>query len=510
MGLARWGAVCCAVCCAAWCSPARAARGGQLQINVVDRDTGQPIACRMHLRNAKKKPQKGGKAPFWHDHFVFSGEITLKLPNGFYQFEMERGPEYLIRSGHFTISDFADDSKTIDMKRVVDMAKEGWWSGDLHVERPLKEIELLMQADDLHLAEVVTWSSGKTDWMKSALPDNPLVRFGDSAYQQLAGMDDRAGGRLLLLNLTRPLDLSGDRPEFPPALSHVAEAARQEQAWIDAANPTSWDLPVWVAAGKLNSIELADSRLCRESVIESDAGGRPRDKLPYPGPSGVGRWSEAVYHHLLNCGLRIPPSAGSGSGSASNPVGYNRAYVFLGEQPFSYDAWWAALRAGQVVVTNGPLIRPTVEGHPPGHVFKAEAGQKVELEIGLTLSTREKIEYLQVVKGGHVAAEMRLDEWAKAGGRLPKLEFDRSGWFLVRAVTNAPGTFRFASTGPYYVDIGYQPTISKASAQFFVDWVNERGRRLKLEDAAERREVMRHHRTARDFWQAVLEKANAD
>ena len=36
-----------------------------------------------------------------------------------------------------------------------------------------------------------------------------------------------------------------------------------------------------------------------------------------------------MYYHVLNCGLRIPPVAGSGSGTNDNPVGTNRVYVLL-------------------------------------------------------------------------------------------------------------------------------------------------------------------------------------
>ncbi len=68
------------------------------------------------------------------------------------------------------------------------------------------------------------------------------------------------------------------------------------------------------------------------------------------------------------------------------------------------------------------------------------------------------------------------------GGRLPKLEFDRSGWFLVRAVTDLPDTYRFAMTGPYHVRIGDRPRISRRSAQFFVDCVYERARQIRLAD----------------------------
>ncbi len=59
----------------------------------------------------------------------------------------------------------------------------------------------------------------------------------------------------------------------------------------------------------------------------NEAGGLPRDTLLFPKPWGNGRWSQELYYHLLNCGLRIPPTAGSGSGANNNPVGYNRFYV---------------------------------------------------------------------------------------------------------------------------------------------------------------------------------------
>jgi hypothetical protein len=70
--------------------------------------------------------------------------------------------------------------------------------------------------------------------------------------------------------------------------------------------------------------------------------------------------------------------------------------------------------------------------------------------------------------------------------------------------------FRFASTGPCYVEIGQQPRISKASAQFFYDWVYERARRIQIDDAKHREDVLAHHHSARDFWQDLVDRANAE
>jgi len=175
------------------------------------------------------------------------------------------------------------------------------------------------------------------------------------------------------------------------------------------------------------------------------------------------------------------------------------------------------LRRGRVMVTNGPMLRPRVlgpgverEGALPGHVFRADQGKSLELQIELKLSTRDPIEYLEVVQDGHTVHDVRLDQFAKTGGRLPPLKFERSGWFLIKAVASNRKTFRFASTGPYYVEIGYEPRVSKKAAQFFVDWVTERAGRIKLDDPQQKEEVLQYHRQARDFWRKKLESANAE
>lgn len=489
-------------------APARAA-DGQLLLSAVDKDTGQPIACRIHLLNGANKPVKIPGTAAWSDHFDFDGQVLLKLPLGNYTFVMERGLEYLDMTGHFRIEHFADDSKQVELRRFCNMAKEGWWSGDLDLQRAEKDLPLVMKAEDLHVAPLVTFTNSKSEWTKRALPATKLVTSdGNRFYHLLGGEDATAGGLLAYLNLSEPLELTLPTAESP--LDHVAAARRQAGAWIDARSASSWDLPVWAALGKLDSIEIADRQLLRDGATAlALPGERPRDKQQYPPPLGVGRWMLKIYYHLLNCGLRIPPSAGSGSGVCTNPAGYNRTYVFCGEQ-FSYDAWWAGLKAGKVVITNGPMLRPSVEGVPPGHVFKAAAGEKVDLEIGLTLSTRDRISYLEIVQDGRAIHQVRLDDFKQAGGKLPHAVFDRSGWFLVRAVCDMGKTFRFAMTAPYYVEIGDTQRISRASAQFFLDWLAEREKQLKIDDPAVREAALAEIHKAREAWAGLMAKANAE
>ena len=212
-----------------------------------------------------------------------------------------------------------------------------------------------------------------------------------------------------------------------------------------------------------------------------------------------------IYYHALNCGLRIPPSAGSASGVHPNPVGYNRVYVHTGET-CSYEKWLANLRAGKVVVTNGPMLRPKVNGQLPGAVFEGRSGETLTLQPTLKLALREKIDYLQYVKDGQVVRSIRLRQ---VRGKLPAIEFDQSGWFLIRAIANHPKTVRLAMTGPYYVRFDGRPRISRKSAQFFLDWLTERARRLPRKPESEFRETIAEFRKARDFWRNLVDEANA-
>ena len=483
---------------------------GEFEIRVVDNDTEKPIAVRMHLKDQRGRTRRARGAVNWGDHFVFLHKIVLKLPPGTYSFEMERGLEYQVRHGHFVIEAGATDNTTVRMHRFVHMKKEGWWSGDLHVARRPRDMQLLMLAEDLHVAPVVTWGSDAavtTD--KRSLSRNPILFDNDRYYQLLAGRDWRQGGSLLFFNLDQPLLLDRVRSEFSPRVDLLRQTQETETAHVNIEQPDGWETPLWVASNMVHSIGLATGHLGPEKPLGSRRWGKRPDASLYPDPHGSGQWMQDIYYHLLNCGLRIPPTAASGSGWVSNPVGYNRVYVYI-DGDVSYDGWWNALEAGRVVVTNGPLLRPSVHGQLPGHVFRGETGQTIRLKIDLQLAIRDAVDYLEIVKDGAVAHVVRLDEWAAANGHLPDLEFEESGWFLVRAVARHADAYRFASSGPYYVEIGGKSRVSKKSAQFFLDWVFERAQGIRLAAPDQHREILKYHRAARDYWQQLVDTANAE
>ncbi|PHS00314.1 MAG: hypothetical protein COA78_24130 [Blastopirellula sp.] len=497
--------------------PAFAARG-ELEIQVVDEKTQKPLAARMHLMSSKDRRQRVSGVPNWGNHFSFVSKVILELPPGEYHFELEAGPQYLTQTGYFTLKSGDQDNKTIEMQRFAHLEKQNWYSGDLHLQRHPTDIETIMMAEDLNVAVNITWNNQSDIWSGKPLPKSPHAFDGNRMSDLLGGIDQRAGGTLLFANLNKPLPVQNFGAEYPSPLLFLRDIEKSKDAHVAAASPWEWDLPLWVAHDLIDSINVANYGMqnhvdkeisTSRSKPAAELPGKPRDQTFYAGDLGLARWGQDIYFHLLNCGLRIPPSAGSGSGFNGNPPGYNRAYVYCPDK-YDYASWLANLKQGKVVISNGPLIRPSVEGQMPGHVFQYKQGTIKEFEVGLSLSTREKINYLEVIQDGKIKHEISMDEYDKRGGTLPPLVFDKSGWFLVRAVTQNPDNYRFAMTGPYYVQIGDQPTISKKSALFFYDWVFERIAQIEIENETQRTEIMELHRTARNFWRDIYNRANAE
>jgi hypothetical protein len=397
------------------------------------------------------------------------------------------------------------------MARKVDLADNRWYSGDLDVRRPTKDLRAIALAEDLHVVPLTTWWNDHNEWAHKLVPEEVLVQLDRSRFGHLmAGEQVWPGGSLFYFNLPRPGKLPGPDAEYPPIARSIASAAKQNGVWVDVSKAYAWDLPMLVALGQVDSIQVLNRQIGRGGMVASEEGGKPRDRKLYPSANGTLLWSQDIYHRLLECGLRIPPSAGSGAGVVASPAGFNRVYVHV-DGDFTYEKWWESFRAGRVTITNGPLMQPSVRGKPPGYVFQGEKGRPLEFEIGLTLSLREPITYLEILKNGRVEHEVRFDQFLKdKGGKLPKVRFDDSGWFLLRAVIDEKKNYRFAMTAPYFVEMGYQRRISKRSAQFFLDWCLERAKQIHLDDPEQQRAVLDYHRKARDFWQDLVNKSNAE
>lgn len=469
-----------------------------MRITVLDDATGLPTPARIHLLDASAKSHRPPNYPSWHDHFVCDGTAVVQLANGACTCTVERGPEFESASLALAVNG-QDQTITVRLKRIANLASEGWFSGETHMHRRLEDVPLLMQAEDLRVAQVITWWNKTNPWKETAPPEPAVRRFdGGRFYHAVSGEDERDGGALLYCDLDRPLEITAGAQHFPSSLVYAKQARERGAQWLDAEKPFWWDFPMWVAHGMANTVGIANNHMNRGGMYENEAWGRPRDRSQFPAPLGNALWTQEIYYHALNCGLKLPPSAGSASGVLPNPVGYNRAYVHV-EGALTYEKWREGLLAGRSFVSNGPLLRCRVNGKLPGHLFSSDA--PIELSLDGQLDSRDPIKVVELVRNG----------WVERIELPARIRFTQSGWFLVRAIADVTNTFRFASTAPWYVEIGGTPRISATSARFFVDWCRERMEALAARpelNAAQKEQVLEPWRTADRFWKEKLALAD--
>jgi hypothetical protein len=181
-------------------------------------------------------------------------------------------------------------------------------------------------------------------------------------------------------------------------------------------------------------------------------------------------WSMEVYYRFLNCGFRLPVSAGSASGVKAAPLGYNRVYVLL-QEPFSYHSWFRALKAGRSFATNGPMLFLKVNEEGLGSVVHLSSPQS-PLKIHAEASSARDLDRLEVLFKGHVIKTVKSPE---ASGKLVadfESEIRETGSVVARCFERPGKTIRFAHTSPVYIQFEDDNGIVPSDAQFFVDWID--------------------------------------
>jgi hypothetical protein len=177
-----------------------------------------------------------------------------------------------------------------------------------------------------------------------------------------------------------------------------------------------------------------------------------------------------LYHRLLSCGLRLAATAGTdvflsfarGPGTASNPPGWGRVYAQLGDQPLSVPAFQEAIRGGRTLVTNGPWLTLTVDGHGPGTVLDRSPGDTLTVQIDcpgdaeVTLAGPDGV--LATGPGAHT------------------VELDGPLWLA--AVARGTGDDRlldksaFAHTSPVYVDVAGRRVAREPDARWCLAYLD--------------------------------------
>jgi len=501
-------------------TPLRAGQTTPVVFRVVDAASERPLACRVYVESetgiwqfAKATDPKATAVPYdvsrsetsFEKHTTVSAHpFSVDLPPGKYTVTFERGKEYHRATQVVVVSDEPVE-RTIRLRRWIDMAQLGWYSGDTHVHRSLDDLPNVMLAEDLNVALPLSY------WVRDAY--TPPAR-GDKSVAVKAELIhvDRSHviwpmnteyelftvsgtrhtlGAVFVLNHKRPL-----KPPAPP-VAPIAAAARQQGAILDL-DKHSWPWSMMlVPVMNVDLFELSNNHVWRTEFffkrwtleqlpgawnIETDADGFTEQ--------GWIDFGFKTYYALLSCGFRMRPTAGTASGVHPVPLGFGRVYVHL-EQGFSYDKWIEGLDAGRSFVTTGPMLFAKFNGEHPGTTFDFTGETSIRAQG--SVRSAQPLDRIEIIQNGDVvrSIDATAEPQGKNGWRTDfdeKVDVDGSSWVAVRCFTkrSADGRRRFAHSAPVHVDIPGRPLRPrKFETGFLVNSIEaeiERNRSLLSDD----------------------------
>lgn len=350
----------------------------EITLGVKD-ENGKPTTAGFLIRDAQGRvyPSQAKRlAPDFAFHpqvYRMDGE-KLKLPEGDYTIEFDRGPESIKQTRKVTVT---KATKRLDFKveRWVDPMKFGYISGDHHIHaagcahytNPTEGVHAPdmvrhILGEDLKVGANLTWGpcfdyqkqffTGKDDKVSI----HPYVLRYDI---EVSGFGSHQSGHLCLLRLKDQMYPGGDSKNHWPTLGlNTLRWAKKQGALVGPAHsgwgltlPTadlpSYDLPPFNGIGA-NEYIMAVTHLVPGP-----------DNKPVPAVDFLSMvdtpyaWELNIWYHTLNVGFRTRISGETDFPCIyGDKVGLGRSYVKLPAK-WTYEDWCEGIRAGNNYVSDG-------------------------------------------------------------------------------------------------------------------------------------------------------------
>jgi len=487
-----------------------------------DAQTGEPLACRVHLRTPDGIPV----APYSHHAHInadgntwnldiggdvrlgaqtyayVNGECEGWLPVGPLVLEAARGFEYQ------PVQDVVDIVQgqrelLVRLHRVSDIRSQGYYSGDTHVHFiSTQGAELEARCEDVNVVNLLLSQWGHLYTSTEEFTGRPhLSADGNTAV--FACQENRTNmlGHMNLLGLRRPImpwctggaeeaDLGGG---LETTLSHWADECRAQGGTVILAHfpVPNGEAAALIATGRVDAVEMID----------------------------YDDYNVQEYYRYLNCGYRLPLVGGTDKMTSEVPIGLIRTYARCPEG-FDYWAWCEGVKRGDSFVSSGPLLTFEADGAGPG----SELHQRGTGPVHLRASVRSifPVDRLEIIANGAVVAQRRLASPVLELALELDLPLGEDTWVVARCYGPGAEVARhhdvwrrpvMAHSSPIYLAQGerYQ-RFDPGVAQYMLALIE--GSRLYVEERARRfwpgRTHHRHgHRDHLAFLLAPFEQAAA-
>lgn len=368
---------------------------------------------------------------------LLEGSAAFDLPAGSYRVEAYRGTLYRPTTAQFTLT--AGENRRVELKLEPVPGREEWLAGDdhIHLTREPADNHIFLRwlrAEDLAVGNFL-----QLQRQMDAAPQYAFGAAGEAAlgsYVIRSGHESRSEfyGHVNLLGvreLIRPLSVGSVYANSPEAYPFPAVLFAQGRKLGGTVGYAHFN------GSQKNSTLLMDLAL---------------GNIDFTEVFQFGVLKTDDWYRLLNAGLRVTGIAGSDfpvplgrfkEWPLSIPLlGPERTFVRRKAGARVYDTWAAGVRAGEAVVSNGPLLELEVNGRGPGATLDW-SGDRTELRVRASARDWRPVESVEIVVNGRVQA--RSQGGAPVEATLP---VTGSSWVAARATSREPGVQ--AHTNPVY------------------------------------------------------------
>ena len=433
---------------------------------IKDRDTDQVVSAIVSVNDGAQEPENNPleafslrqtanrhKGPLRFrelDYYFFTtGSFTVRVPSGQCKIEVSKGYEYLPVEQVLYLDKRETTDVVIYIKRWVDMSKQGWYSGDLHLhlERTGSNEDMLFSltsAKDIKYGFTLSMNTTGYNQGREFESWQQAKGLGDQSNNQKGSYYLSSGQEYRPQSLGHVSILMGqnyipglgrsENVNDSPSLTHIADQAHQLNGFIGLLHGgyDHKEADRLGLEGKMDFLEL----------------------LQFGGYRGLGLEG---WYDFLNLGYRWP-IVGSSDFPYTRELGDCLTYVSAASTPTPRE-YMKRVAAGASFVTSGPMLFLDVKGSSPGDFLNLpdEDDLKVEARIKVS-SPLHPVRYVEVVQDGNVVERQFNSDERTTWEFVSKLPVRKSGWIAARAYGDA-GTE--AHTNPIYLFLNGKRPFSK-------------------------------------------------
>ena len=414
--------------------------------------------------------------------FHTQGEFTVEVPPGKMTIEAVSGFEYQPASATVEVKPDHMTEVALPLNRTAAIAQPGWWGGSTHVH--------MNYGGNLHNTPQNLLDMAHAEGLSLVmdLVANKDNRILDEHYFIPGGGEHPAS----LHDSKTKLHFAEEyRPPFYGHMfflglkDHLISpfTTGYEGTAIESLYPSNTDmLRKARAEGAVTAYVHAyygdedplNAKLGIARAFPVDAALGLVDCLEW---SGSSHSQLGVWHHALNNDLHVAPVGGEDSISSlhnTKLVGSVRTYAYSGK--LQVEPWIEAVRKGNTFFSTGPLLEFRVNGHIPGETLRlGPEGGTVTIEANV--HTIAPVSNVRIYRNGQIFREVPIAGDGRSVSFKEDIRVTESSWFSLYAegppYRLLDAEFPQATTNAIRVYTGNRKIRNRASAQYFVAWIDK-------------------------------------